>query len=288
MLATSPPTSQLRALERHRTSARARRSGLGETGALLSTAPGPDRTLGAMTADGRRPHPVRLGLLPPFTAETISNPAYLQGLTRAIEEVGVESIWTVEHILVAEEYEPRYPYSADGLMPGGGGAVMPDPLQVLAHIGAHTSRLRLGTSVVVATQHPAAVLAKTVATLDALTNGRVELGVGIGWQVEEYRAVNVPYEGRGARLDDTIGALRSLWGPDPASFTSETVSFDRVRSAPKPAQPDGIPIVIGGSSPAAARRAGRLGDGWFPYVVSPDEVAAGMATIRAGRRGGRA
>lgn len=234
-----------------------------------------------MTAAGTRVGPVRLGLLSPFTPDTIGDPVYLRRFATAIEAAGVESYWTVEHVLVAEDYEPRYPYSSDGRMPGGGTALMPDPLQVLAFVGAHTSTMRLGTSIVVAPQHPAVILAKSVATLDVLSSGRVELGVGSGWAVEEYRAVNVPYEGRGTRLDETIDAMRACWGPNPVSYSGTTVAFDRVRVDPKPAQAGGVPIVIGGSGAVAARRVGRRGDGWFPYVVSPGDVAAGLATIRA-------
>lgn len=234
-----------------------------------------------MTAAGVRVGPMRLGLLSPFTPGTIGDPVYLRDFAVAIEAAGVESYWTVEHVLVAEEYEPRYPYSADGRMPGGGTALMPDPLQVLAFVGAHTSTMRLGTSVVVAPQHPAVILAKAVATLDVLTSGRVELGVGSGWAVEEYAAVNVPYEERGKRLDETIDAMRACWGPNPASYSGTTVSFDRVKVDPKPVQVGGVPIVIGGSGAVAARRVGRRGDGWFPYVVAPDDVATGLETIRA-------
>lgn len=233
-----------------------------------------------MTADGARRGPLKLGLLSPFTSDTIGDPVYLRSFAQAIENAGAESYWTVEHILVAEDYEPRYPYSSDGRMPGGGTALMPDPLQVLAFVGANTSTMRLGTSVVVAPQHPAVILAKAAATLDVLSSGRLELGVGSGWAVEEYAAVNVPYEGRGKRLDETIDAMRACWGPNPVSHSGTTVSFDRVNVDPKPVQPGGVPIVIGGSGAVAARRVGRRGDGWFPYVVSPDDVAAGLATIR--------
>ena len=233
-----------------------------------------------MTAAGPSGAPIRFGMLSPFTPETIGNPLYLREFATAIEAAGVESYWTVEHILVAEDYEPRYPYSADGRMPGGGTALMPDPLQVLAFVGAHTSTMRLGTSVVVAPQHPAVILAKAVATLDVLTSGRIELGVGSGWAVEEYAAVNVPYEGRGRRLDETIDAMRACWSPNPVSYAGTTVAFENVRVDPKPAQSGGVPIVIGGSGAVAARRVGRRGEGWFPYVVSPDDVAAGLATIR--------
>lgn len=233
-----------------------------------------------MTASGTRAGAMRLGLLPPFSLETVGDPTYLRALATGIEAAGAESFWAVEHILVAEDYEPRYPYSADGRMPGGGAALMPDPLQVLAFVGAHTERLVLGTSVVVATQHPALILAKAVATLDRMSAGRVRLGVGMGWQIEEYRAVNVPYEGKGRRLDETIDAMRACWSPNPVSYSGTTVAFSRVNVDPKPVQADGVPIVVGGSSAAAARRAGTRGDGWFPYVVGPAEVADGLETIR--------
>ena len=233
-----------------------------------------------MTATGKREGAMRLGLLPPMSPATIGNPAYVRSLARSVEEAGAESIWTVEHILVAENYEPRYPYSADGRMPGRRAALMPDPLQLLGFIGANTERLQLGTSVVIAPQHPAVILAKAVATLDMLSGGRVLLGVGSGWQIEEYRAVNVPYEGRGHRLDETIEAMRACWGPNPATYAGTTVAFDRVDVDPKPTRAGGVPIVIGGSGAVAARRTGRRGDGWFPYVVGPEEVAAGISTIR--------
>lgn len=233
-----------------------------------------------MTASGRTDRPIRFGLLSPFTDDTIGDPHYLRAFARSIERVGVESFWTVEHVLVATDYEPRYPYSADGRMPGGGVALMPDPLQVLAFVGAHTETLRLGTSVVVAPQHPAVILAKAVATLDRLTSGRIELGVGSGWQAEEYRAVGVPYEERGPRLDETIDALRACWGPNPCDYEGDHVIVPSSLVDPKPVQDGGVPIIIGGSGAVAARRVGARGDGWFPYVVSPDDVARGIATIR--------
>ena len=112
------------------------------------------------------------------------------------------------------------------------------------------------------------------------------LGVGIGWQKEEYAAIGVPYRDRGRRLDETIEAMRALWGPGPASYRGRHVSFENVSCDAKPAQRGGVPILIGGSSPAAARRAGRLGDGFYPYVISPEDLAARMlGAARGGARG---
>jgi probable F420-dependent oxidoreductase len=233
---------------------------------------------------GRQDSAVKLGVLPRFTRDSIVDPEWVTGFGAVCEETGVESVWGVEHVLVAQEYEPRYPYSPTGRMPGNPDTVMPDPLEWLAFLAASTSTVRLGTSVLVLTLHSPVVVAKRVATLDALSGGRALLGVGIGWQIEEYAAVGVPYSGRGARLDEYVDAMRALWGSEYASYAGRFVSFDRVSSLPKPVQPGGVPIVVGGSSEAAARRAGTRGDGFFPYVISPEDFAARVGDVRSAAR----
>jgi len=227
---------------------------------------------------------MKLGILPTFDRRTTLDPDFVTSFAQMAEEGGCDSIWAVEHVVVAERYEPLYPYSSDGRMPAGPDTVMPDPLEWLSYVAAVTSRLRLGTSVVVASEHSAAILAKRVATLDALSRGRVLLGVGIGWQKEEYAAIGVPYRDRGRRLDETIEAMRALWGPGPATYRGRHVSFENVSCDAKPAQKGGPPILIGGSSAAAARRAGRLGDGFYPYVISPEDLAVRMTELRAAAR----
>jgi probable F420-dependent oxidoreductase len=228
---------------------------------------------------------MKLGFIPPMLRGSITRPEFVSDLVELLEECGVESVWTVEHVVVAENYEPLYPYSPDGRMPGGDADIaMPDPLEWLAFAAACTRELRLGTSVMIASQHSAAILAKRVATLDSLSRGRVVLGVGLGWQKEEYAAIGVPYRDRGRRLDETIEAMRVLWEPGPSTYLGRHVSFERVHCDPKPFRAEGVPIVIGGSSEAAARRAGRLGDGFYPYVISPDDLAKRLETIRAAAR----
>jgi probable F420-dependent oxidoreductase len=227
---------------------------------------------------------IALGVLPVFKQGIITDPVATRTFVQMLEAEGVESVWTVEHVVVAEDYEPRYSYSPSGRMGGAPDTVMPDPLEWLSFAAACTERLRLGTAVLVLTLHQPAVVAKRVATLDNLSGGRVLLGVGSGWQIEEYRACGVPYEGRGARLDEAIVAMRELWQPGYRTHQGELFSFDRCESKPDPVQPGGPPIVIGGSSEAAARRAGRLGDGFYPYVISPDDLAARIETIRSTAR----
>ena len=229
---------------------------------------------------------MKLGLLPPFLRPHITSGEWVTRLAGTLEEIGVESVWAVEHVVIAEEYEPLYPYSDDGRIPGGPSpdTVMPDPLEWLSWVAASSSTLRVGTAVVVASQHSAAILAKRAATLDALSGGRLLLGVGLGWQKEEYEAIGVPYRDRGRRLDETIEAMRALWAPGPASYHGRHIQFERVNNDTKPAQTGGIPIHIGGSSEFAARRAGRLGDGFFPFVISPDDLAARLEDLRAAAR----
>jgi probable F420-dependent oxidoreductase len=223
---------------------------------------------------------IELGVMPVFKKGCADNPAYVRALVRMLEAEDVDSVWAVEHVVVAKDYEPRYSYSPTGRMGGSPDVQMPDPLEYLAFAAACTERLLLGTAVVVATLHQPAILAKRVATLDALSGGRVRLGVGSGWQVEEYAACGVPYERRGARLDECIVAMRELWQSGHRTHEGARYAFRDVDTTILPAQAGGPPIIIGGSSEAAARRAGRLGDGFFPYVIGPDDLAERVGTIR--------
>jgi probable F420-dependent oxidoreductase len=223
---------------------------------------------------------MKLGYIPPMTKSVTLDRDYVIRLVEMLEAQGVESVWTVEHVVMAKQYEPLYPYSKDGMAPTAPDTLMPDPLEWHAFAAARTERINLGTSVVVASQHSAAILAKRVATLDALSGGRVRLGVGIGWQREEYQACGVPYRDRGRRLDETIEAMRVLWKEEWATYHGRHVEFENVHMDAKPFRKEGVPILIGGSTEVAAQRAGRLGDGWYPYVISPEDFGKGVETIR--------
>jgi len=196
------------------------------------------------------------------------------------EAAGFESLWTVEHVVVPAGYESEYPYSADGRMPGGEDADIPDPLVWLAWVGAVTTTLRLATGILILPQRNPVVLAKELATLDLLSGGRVVLGVGVGWLREEFDALGVPFEERAARTDEYVEALRVLWRDAEPTFRGRFADFDRAKSHPKPAQEGGIPIVVGGHTNAAARRAGRLGDGFFPGRATTDELTPLLDEMR--------
>ncbi len=199
-------------------------------------------------------------------------PEHAAGLARLAEENGFESIWTVEHVVVPADHGSAYPYSRSGRMPGGEDVPIPDPMVWLSFVAAHTKTLVLGTGILILPQRNPLILAKEAATLDVLSNGRFQLGVGVGWLKEEFDALGVPFEERGHRTDEYIAALRVLWSEPEPSFDGRFVSFEKAKSYPKPVSPNGVPIVIGGHSLGSARRAGRLGDGFFPALTTPEKL----------------
>ena len=201
------------------------------------------------------------------------------GIAQAAEEAGIESLWTVEHTVVPAGYQSAYPYSDDGRMPGPEDSPIPDPLIWMAYVAAATSTIRLATGILILPQRNPVTLAKEVATLDQLSGGRVELGVGVGWLEEEFDAIGIPFKERGKRTDDHIEALRALWSQSPATHHGDYSSFADVYSRPGPAQAS-IPIVIGGHSKPAARRAGRLGDGFFPGRGSHEDLTELIGVMR--------
>jgi probable F420-dependent oxidoreductase len=148
-------------------------------------------------------------------------------------------------------------------MPGGETAPIPDPLAWLSYVSALTTTVRLATGIVILPQRNPVVLATEVATIDVLSGGRMTLGVGIGWLEEEFNVIGVPFEERTQRTDEYIQAMRALWSQD-ETFEGRFTKFENARSNPKPIQAGGVPIVVGGHTKGAARRAGRLGDGFFP------------------------
>lgn len=184
-------------------------------------------------------------------------------LAKAAEDSGLESLWTVEHVVVPQGYASPYPYSPTGKMPGDETAPIPDPLAWISYMAALTKTVRFGTGILILPQRNPVILAKECATIDVLSAGRFELGIGIGWLKEEFDAIGVPFEERMDRTEEYTHALRALWSSD-ETYDGKFTSFKEARSFPKPVQEGGIPIVVGGHTKASARRAGRIGDGYFP------------------------
>jgi len=206
---------------------------------------------------------VRFGIAFANTGE-LATGAGAVALAVHAEELGFESLWAVEHVVVPTGYASPYPYSSDGRMPGSEDSPIPDPLVWLAYVAGATTRIRLATGILILPQRNPLILAKEVATLDAMSGGRVELGIGVGWLREEFDALGVPFDARGARTDEYIDVLRRLWREPATAYEGQFGRFDEVKSYPKPAQTAGPRIHIGGHTRAAAARAARIGDGFFP------------------------
>ena len=206
-------------------------------------------------------------------------------LAEAAEEAGFESLWAIEHTVVPKDYAPNAPQVEGGKMAGGVEDVdMPDPIVWLSFVAARTSRINVATGILILPQHRPLHVAKQAATLHRLAGGRFILGVGVGWMPEEFQALGASFEKRGRFADEAIQALRRLWADSPAEFHGEHVDFPPLYCEPRPAGGH-IPIVVGGHTKAAARRAGRLGDGYFPARGAPAdlfEIARGAAA-EAGR-----
>lgn len=200
------------------------------------------------------------------------DPAQAVELVQAGEEAGFESAWTVEHTVVPDGYQSAYPYSSDGKMAGGVNDIpLPDPLIWLSYVAGATSRIRLATGILILPQHNPVITAKQVASLDHLSGGRMMLGIGVGWLREEFEALGAPFEDRARRTDEYIRAMRELWGAERPSFQGEFVRFEGAYCRPQPVN-GSVPIIVGGHSRAAARRAGRLGDGFFPARGAATEL----------------
>jgi len=202
-------------------------------------------------------------------------------IARNADDCGIESIWSVEHAVIPDGYQSKYPYSADGKIPGAADADIPDPLIWLAYAAGITDHVRLATGILIVPQRNPVVLAKECATLDKLSNGRFDLGIGVGWLEEEFTTLGLPFHDRGPRTDDYIAAMRALWTQDRAAHDGPFASFSGAIQRPQPVQEGGVPIVVGGHSKAAARRAGRLGDGFFPISATEDELVGLLEEMKA-------
>src|SRR5713226_5180214 len=217
-----------------------------------------------------------------------SNPDLLAHLATTAERCGFESLWTVEHVVIPKGYQTPYPYSKDGKIPGGEDVAIPDPLLPLGFVAALTKKIKLATGVMILPQRHPLYVAKELATLDLLSGGRTILGIGSGWLKEEVDALGLDFHARGARTDEAIKSMRALWRENPSSFHGKHFDFGPVMSFPKPVQKNGVPVLIGGHSPAAAKRAGRLGDGFFPALSDPPKLTELFGLMReAAAKAGR-
>lgn len=226
---------------------------------------------------------MRYAVIAPVAAGTTTDPAWISAFARHVESCGFESIVAVEHAVVMSRYSSVYPYDTSGKMELADDCPIPDPLDLMSFLAGQTTRLGLATGVLVLPNHHPVVLAKRLATIDALSGGRLRVAAGMGWMREEVEACGAPFEARGRRADEQIEVLRKLWSDtstEGVDHHGEFFDFDGAMTYPKPVQVGGVPLHIGGHSKAAARRAGRLGDGLQPLGVAGEELAALVKLMR--------
>jgi probable F420-dependent oxidoreductase len=210
----------------------------------------------------------------PSTAENMID------VVQHAEAAGIESVWTFEHVMVPTDYDSRYPYAASGKMgiPPEGWFI--DPLISLAHVAAATKTIRLGTGVNIFPQTNPLLFAKQTASLDALSGGRLTLGLGIGWLAEEYQAMGTPFERRGARFDDYLEAVKKVWSGEVVEHESEFLSWHGFKSYPTPVQEPHPPILIGGTTRKTLQRVVNAADGWYAPSDSQQELAEKIGELK--------
>jgi probable F420-dependent oxidoreductase len=200
-----------------------------------------------------------------------AEPGTMVDVARRAEELGYASLWSFQRLLVpaGTDIGPQY-------------RSVLDPVVTLAHVAAVTSTIRLGTAIVNAPFQPPVVLAKLLASLDVVSGGRLDAGLGLGWLPEEFAAAGVPYERRGARMDDYLACLRALWAAeDVVQYDGEFYSVPPSRILPRPVQQPQPPLLLGGTAAAALRRAGRLAEGWISSSRHDlTRIAGDIATVR--------
>jgi probable F420-dependent oxidoreductase len=227
---------------------------------------------------------VKIGIQPANSGPNAS-PSLLTEVAERAEELGFDSLLITDHIVLPLEYTSPYPYHASGRMAASPDDPFFEPLSTIGFLAGRTHRIRLGTSVLIGPYRHPVPTARYLACLDQLSGGRIVIGMGVGWMAEEFAAVqSPPFEERGAVTDEVIEVFRRIWRDQPASFSGRFFQFEPVGAMPKPAQAGGIPILIGGESRPAMRRAARLGDGWQPFKLPPEVLIDRLDYLRAQAR----
>jgi len=201
-----------------------------------------------------------------------SEPETASRIARLAEGVGFESLWAGEHVVLPDPREPPSPMEPrDRIL---------DPVIALAFLAAQTHRVCLGTGIIILPQRNPLVLAKEIASLDVLSAGRFIFGIGVGYLEPEFRALGIPFAERGARTDDYLAAMRAIWSEEQPAHHGRFVQFANVQAHPQPTQQPGPPIVVGGRSPGAYRRAVEQGNGWYGFSMSVDATARALADLQ--------
>ena len=216
---------------------------------------------------------MRIGLSVPQLG-ALAEPEAITAVATGAEAAGHDSLWVMDRLLAPVSPRSPYPGTPDGSLPPEHRRVL-DPLVALAHAAAVTDHVRLGTNVLVAPWYPPVLLARSLTTLDVLSGGRLTVGLGVGWSVDEYEAAGTPIAGRGRQLEETLDVLGEVWGSAIVAHQGRAARIAPCTIEPKPAQPAGPPVLLAAFSPAGFDRIARRADGWLPTGM-PAEVIAGI------------
>jgi probable F420-dependent oxidoreductase len=222
---------------------------------------------------------MKLGLSLPTAGPGVS-PESIAKVAEDAERIGLASVWTFERLMNPVGGAIPIGGTDPVPLPDGYGSVW-DPIETLAYVAARTRTISLGTSVLDAVLHSPIVLARRLATLDRLCDGRLLAGVGVGWMSAEYEAAGVPEEQRGPRMGEHITAMRKAWGPDPVEHDGRFYTIKPSQVGPKPTRPDGVTLLAGSMAPAAVERAGRLGVGLNPIMMTWEMLDGSVSMFRA-------
>ncbi|MGE0878819.1 MAG: TIGR03619 family F420-dependent LLM class oxidoreductase [Acidimicrobiia bacterium] len=223
--------------------------------------------------------------LPSFLPEAPAGWQFLLARAEAADRAGIDRVNVSDHVVFGERLDrygdPKVGGTIGGKQPTGPDGQWLDPITVLTMIAARTTRVRLGTAILLAALRRPITLQKTLSTLDVLSGGRVDLGVGVGWQREEYDAAGLAFEERGRLLDHTLAVMQAVWRNEAAAFGDDYLSFEHIHSMPKPVQDGGVPIWVSGTANAAvARRIARFGSGWIPWGPAAADLVTGVPEMR--------
>lgn len=222
-----------------------------------------------------------------FAADDPGDWRFLLERARAADAAGVDRLVVSDHVVYGEDLgaysQPEMGGVAGGRQPTGPDGLWLEPLILLAVVSGVTNRVRLGTNILLAALRRPVVLAKTASTLDVLSGGRLDLGVGVGWQREEYEAAGLAFEDRGRLLDHSLEVCETLWREQRASYSSAELAFEGIHMMPKPAQPGGVPIWVSGTiNQRMIRRLARFGAGWIPWGESAKDLTTSIQQMRDG------
>lgn len=235
---------------------------------------------------------MKIGVFATFMSP-LATPQMIRDFGHRAEDIGLDSIWMGEHVALFDKNTFGYPGSKDGRIPVPPGGGMLDVVATFGFLASATSKLRLGTGVALVPQRNPIYTAKEVCTLDWLTDGRVDFGIGVGWNKEEVEACGYRWEDRGARCDEFLEVMQRLWTEPVVDFSGKWVKLETCRLDPKPIQKPHVPIIVGGYAEAALRRAVRFGAGWYGFNRDPAATKDMLnrldaAFAKAGRKRGEA